>query len=99
MSPPVLTLPVALLQRVSDCIERHTGLHFPPPRWIDLERGLMQAARETGSPDVRGYAESLISRDLRAVDLEILAGNLTIGETHFLRDSKASTMLETVLLP
>ncbi len=93
------TIPDPMLQQMSERIERTTGLHFPPARFADLERGLAQAAREAGYRDARAYAESLLSRDLRVADLEALAGSLTIGETHFFRDVRAAEFLEATLLP
>lgn len=98
---PTTTQPISdpLLQQVSERIEGRTGLHFPPARFADLERGLAQAAREDGCRDARAYAESLLSRDLCVADLEALAGSLTIGETHFFRDPRAFEFLETTLLP
>ena len=88
-----------LWQQISDRIECRTGLHFPPARFADLERGLTQAAREAGCRNTRAFAESLLSRDLRVADLEALAGSLTIGETHFFRNPRAFEFLENTLLP
>jgi chemotaxis protein methyltransferase CheR len=93
------TIPTALLQQVSEHIESHMGLHFPPARLADLERGLVQTARQADCPDVQAYVESLLTRNLHAGDLEILASSLTIGETHFFRDPRAFEFLETTLLP
>jgi chemotaxis protein methyltransferase CheR len=93
------TIPDSLLQQVSERIEISTGLHFPPARFADLQRGLAQAARESGSRNTRAYTESLLNRDLNSADLEILAGSLTIGETHFFRDVRAFEFFETTLLP
>ena len=99
MQTPTPTISEPLLQQVSQCIEARTGLHFPPARFNDLERGLVQAAREAGCRDGRTYAESLVSRQLFAADIETLAGSLTIGETHFFRDPRAFEFLQTTLLP
>jgi len=93
------SIPDALLQQVGERIERRMGLHFPPARFTDLERGLVQAAREAGEGDPRNYIESLLNRDLHLADLETLASSLTIGETHFFRDPRAFEFLETTLLP
>lgn len=93
------TISDPLMQQVSERIEDRTGLHFPPARFADLERGLVQAAREAGSRDARTYAELLLSRDLHAADLDMLAGTLTIGETHFFRDPRTFEFLEMTLLP
>ena len=99
MKTLVQALSYPLLQQISERIERHAGLHFPPARFADLQRGLAQAARESGYRDTHTYAESLLSRDLGNTDLKVLAGSLTIGETHFFRDDRAFEFLETVFLP
>ncbi len=88
-----------LWQQVSALIERRTGLYFPRERFADLERGLGQAAREAKFRSLVAYIECLLSRGLNLADLEILAGSLTVGETHFLRDACASGFLESTLLP
>jgi chemotaxis protein methyltransferase CheR len=99
MPVPNRTIPDPLLLQVSQRIEECSGLHFPSERFADLERGLDQAARESGGRELRDYAESLLSRNLHAADLETLAGALTIGETHFFRDRCAFEFLELSLLP
>ena len=99
MQTTAQTISDSLLQQVSALVERRTGLYFPCERFADLERGLVQAAREVKCLDTRTYVESLLSRDLHVADLEILAGSLTTGETHFLRDTCAFEFLESTLLP
>lgn len=98
-SAALTSLSPLLLQQVSGYIEDHLGLHFPPSRFADLERGLLQAAREADGVAAHSYVESLLCRGLHAADIEALAGNLTIAETHFFRDSHGSELLETSLLP
>lgn len=92
-------LPDSLLRQLSERIECRTGLHFPPARFADLRRGLTQAGLESGAHDTQTYAEALLVRDLSHADLVVLAGWLTIGETHFFRDERAFEYLETTLLP
>ena len=99
MSAEVSTLPAVLLERLSVRIEATTGLHYPEDRWPDLERGLVSAAQEVGQPDLQDYAHSLLRHDLSRTDLDVLAGNLTIGETHFFRDPAIFGQLESKLLP
>ena len=99
MPTPSQVIPEVVLQQLSERIERCTGLHFPASRFADLERGLVEAARDVGCREVRTYAEALLQRDLQTTDIETLAGSLTIGETHFFRDPHAFTFLETTLLP
>lgn len=84
---------------ISAHIENRTGLHFPPERWADLERGLTQVARDAGYRDVRAYAVFLLGRDLHTADVEALAGSLTNAETHFFRYPRAMEFLGTTFLP
>ncbi len=99
MPAPSQTIPEPLLRQVSLRVEAATGLHFPSARFADLERGLTEAARETGSRDARTFAEGLLYRDLHTADVGTLAASLTVGETHFFRDPRAFAFLETTLLP
>ena len=99
MQTIVQTIPEPLLQQVSERVERRTGLYFPRERFADLERGLVQVARDVGYPETRAYVESLLNRKLDAADLEALAGSLTIAETHFFRDPRFFAFLESTLLP
>jgi chemotaxis protein methyltransferase CheR len=93
------TLSDPLMLQISGRIEDRTGLHFPSARFADLRRGLAQASRDSGYPDPHAYAESLLNRELSDADIEVLAGTLTIGETHFFRDERAFEFLESTLLP
>jgi chemotaxis protein methyltransferase CheR len=97
MSPTVLS--GQLLQQVSECIEDRLGLHFPPTRYADLERCLVQAALADAGTPVHAYVESLLNCGFHAADLEALASHLTIGETHFFRDAHGTELLQSELLP
>ena len=99
MQTTVQSISDSMLQQVSELIESRTGLYFPRERFADLERGLIQVACEVGYRETRAYVESLLSRDLHMADLEVLAGSLTIGETHFFRDRSFFAFLESTLLP
>lgn len=99
MQSTAQTISDQLLRQVSELIECRTGLYFPHERFANLERGLVQAAREVKCHNPRAYVESLLSRDLHVADLEILAGSLTTGETHFFRDPCAFEFIESTLLP
>ena len=93
------TLPDALMLPLSELLAAQMGLHFPEERWGDLERGMAAAASEFGMADVDAYVRWLLSATLTHQQLEILAGNLTIGETYFFRDPKSFEALEQHVLP
>ncbi len=92
-------LPEMLLARLSLSISERIGLYFPPHRRADLERGLRAAARELGFDNMAGFAERLLAGALTQRETEILAGNLTIGETYFFREIKTFNALEQTILP
>jgi chemotaxis protein methyltransferase CheR len=92
-------LPDPLLSRLSEFLAAHTGLHFPPERWGDLARGLAAAAREFGLPDVEACAHWLLAAPLTRAQIEVLASQLTVGETYFFREPAVFEALEREILP
>lgn len=88
-----------LLSQCSRFVSDTMGLHFPPDRWADLERLLASVTRELGFSDTRAGIEWLLSSPLNKSQFEVLAKQLTIGETYFLRDSNVFAALETSVLP
>ena len=89
----------ALWPRVSNVIADRLGLHFPPERRADLQRGLADAAGEWGLPDSEACAQWLLSAPLTKAELQTLASHLTIGETYFFRDQKSFDVLAENILP
>jgi chemotaxis protein methyltransferase CheR len=87
------------LFRLSDFIDEKMGLHFPPQRWPDLQRGVAAASVEFGFEDVRDCVQWLTSATLTKAQFEILASNLTIGETYFFRERKCFEILADQILP
>jgi chemotaxis protein methyltransferase CheR len=92
-------LPDALLADVSEFVAQHIGLHFPPARWRDVERGLAAAAREFGLPDAETCARALLAAPLTHAQVEVLASHLTVGETYFFREKNSFAALEAHILP
>lgn len=92
-------LPAALLAGVSALVGQRIGLHFPPERGRDIERGIAAVARELGHPDAESCARALLSVPLTQAQLEVLASHLTVGETYFFRDKKCFEALEECILP
>jgi chemotaxis protein methyltransferase CheR len=70
-----------LLEQFSKFVAERIGLHFPRERWPDLERGIRSAARELGFQETESFLQHVLSLPLPRNQLEILASNLTIGET------------------
>jgi chemotaxis protein methyltransferase CheR len=75
----------SLWQRASERVAETMGLHFPLARLPDLQRGLGRAAEELGFRDAVACAEWLITSTLTKSQIDVLASQLTIGETYFFR--------------
>lgn len=97
MSPSAL--PEAAWERLSGIIAEATGLHFPPGRWPDLERGLAGAAVEFGFADVAACADGLLAAPLTPAQIRVLASHLTVGETYFFRENQTLEVLANSILP
>jgi chemotaxis protein methyltransferase CheR len=93
------SVPEALWPHLSDFIARETGLHFPPERRPDLQRGLADAATELGFVNAAACARWLLSDRITQPQLDTVASHLTIGETYFFRDRKMFEALKEHLLP
>jgi len=92
-------VPDSLLPRLSEFIAEQTGLHFPPERRPDLQRGLTAAAAEFGFANSVSCADWLLSTPLTRPQLHTLASHLTIGETYFFRERKTFDALTNHVLP
>jgi len=92
-------VPDSLMSQFSDFIALRLGLHFPPKRWRDLERGVHSALQDFAQPDTRTCIEWLLSRTLMKSEIELLASHLTVGETYFFREEKSFDALESAILP
>ena len=96
---PAEGLSDGICQRLGELIATHTGLHFPPERHSDLQRGMVAAAAELGFTDSARCADWLLSRPLTQQQLNLLASHLTIGETYFLRERNFFEVLSGRILP
>jgi chemotaxis protein methyltransferase CheR len=89
----------SLLSQLSEMIAVHVGLHYPRERWYDLERGISCAAKDFGFEDIESCIQWLVSSPLKKNQIEILACNLTVGETYFFRDRRIFQILEEQIIP
>jgi chemotaxis protein methyltransferase CheR len=89
----------ALWGRLSEFIAQNTGLHFPPERRSDLQRGFTAAAAEFGFAHCVDCADWLLSTSLTRPQLHTLASHLTVGETYFFRERKTFDALAQRILP
>lgn len=97
MTTPTLAEP--LLQAFSEFLAQRIGLFFPPPRWPDLLRGLARAAPAFGFPELDPCVRWLMRSDLNRRQVEILASQLSVGETYFFREPGVFAALEKEILP
>ena len=93
------TLDAELLRAVGQSVEAQLGLHYPPARWLELERGLRGAAKDLGFESVEKCARALVLARLNRAQVYSLAAHLTIGETYFFRDPAAFESLASHILP
>jgi chemotaxis protein methyltransferase CheR len=87
------------LAGLSGFVKENLGLRFTKETYLDLERGLNAAARELGFNRSGELAEVILTGTLTAAQTEILANNLTIGETYFFRERITFNALEHKILP
>lgn len=93
------TLTDPQLQAFSDFLAQRIGLHFPPARWSDMLRGLARAAPAFGFQAPEPCMHWLISSTLNRQQVEILARQLSVGETYFFREPGVFAALENDILP
>ena len=87
------------LAQFSEFVAAQIGLHFPAERWPDLQRGIRNAASEFGFSDDAKCVQWLLAAPLTRLQIEILAGNLTVGETYFFREKRVFEILAERILP
>jgi chemotaxis protein methyltransferase CheR len=85
--------------RFRDLVRETSGLEVPESRRPELERAVVRAREETGSPDAEGLYRLLTDRASGRPAMEALVATLTIGETHFFRNRPQFEALERHILP
>ncbi len=92
-------IPDEVLSRLSEFIAGAMGLHFPPQRWPDLQRGIAAATRDLGFEDPAAGIVRLMSGPTTKKQLDVLADYLTVGETYFFREPRSFDILAGTVLP
>lgn len=88
-----------LMRQLSERVAEQMGLNFPRERWRELAAGINSAARELRIVDPTAWVRSLQSGPLTKEQIEVLAGELTIGETYFLREQRGFAIVGEHILP
>jgi chemotaxis protein methyltransferase CheR len=73
-----------------------SGMVFAPNRRLEAQAGIARAMRAAGAPDVAAYLASL-RQDAGALD--DLVDEVTVGETHFMRDPAQMDQIRREVLP
>jgi chemotaxis protein methyltransferase CheR len=92
-------IPEELLARFSGFVAEQMGLHFPRERWHELEQRMRPVAGELGDADALACMQRLLSAPLTKAQIEILAGQLTVGETYFFREPRSFDAIANHILP
>lgn len=87
------------LQQLSEFIASNLALNFPRERWVDLERNITAASKDFGYDNLEAFIHFITSSPLTQENAEVLAANLTIGETYFWREPQTFEALEKIILP
>ena len=85
--------------RLSGLVAECLGLHFPPDRQPELERGIRAAAAELGYENTAACVAGLLASPPRGEEVQVLASHLTVGETYFFRDRPVMEALADAVLP
>jgi chemotaxis protein methyltransferase CheR len=92
-------IPELMWRCASEYIAHSAGLHFPPERRAELQRGLTSAAAELGFPDTHSCIEWLLEAPACEPRLHTLVSHLTIGDTYFFRERNTFDALAQHVLP
>ena len=93
-----MTISEGLLSQISQYLATNLGWHFPPERWLDLERGLKDIARQRDFKSVEACIEWFLAAATHE-RIEALALQFTVGETYFNREIRSLEVLEEHVLP
>lgn len=89
----------SLLEEFSMFLGSRMGLHYPPERWADLDRAVVQMAAELGYSDADACMRHFLATPVDRAEIETLASHLTIGETYFFREPASFEALAKGILP
>lgn len=98
--PDILALlEPADLERFISLIQDKLGIPFPKDRWGDLARHLRDLTVSSGFENPGDFVTWFLSNENHKNHVELLAKQLTIGETYFFRDEKIFQWLRNNILP
>ena len=77
-------------------VAERSGMVFAPNRRLEAEAGIARAMKRAGADDLDAY-HILVRRD--GIALDDLVDQLTVGETHFMRDPDQMDLVRRELVP
>jgi len=89
-------LPDAAYAELTALVAERSGMVFAPNRRVEAETGIQRAMKRAETADVAAYL-ALVRDDLEALDS--LVDELTVGETHFMRDPDQMELIRREVLP
>jgi chemotaxis protein methyltransferase CheR len=84
-----------MTEEILALVAQRSGMVFAPNRLVEAEAGIARAMKETGALDVAAYL-ALVHRDSAALDH--LVDEVTVGETHFMRDPAQMDLIRREVL-
>lgn len=93
------TLSNELLVQFNESVALRLGLSFPEARYADLQRGLLLVLKQLKLPLNDEGIRILLATHWTKRQFEIIASQLTVGETYFFRDSSLFEALKNEILP
>ncbi|NVO02216.1 MAG: hypothetical protein HXX09_05890 [Bacteroidetes bacterium] len=82
-----------------DFISRELGIYYTQAQDSDVERNLNLLSKEFGYNDIVAFVNWISSRKLNEKQIEIIANQITIGETYFFREKESYQVLKTKIIP
>jgi len=89
----------SLIERLNESLSSRLGIHFHPDQFGELEKSLVDAARELGLNDTDELKTLFLGDSLKPEAVTVLIGHLTVGETMFFREKKTLKALEEKVFP
>lgn len=81
---------------ITDLVARRSGMVFAPNRRVEAEGGIDRARHEAGADDGAAYLSLLRGS---ATALDDLVDQLTVGETHFMRNPDQMELIRREVFP
>ncbi|HEX6707326.1 MAG TPA: protein-glutamate O-methyltransferase CheR [Albitalea sp.] len=89
----------ALMHLIGERLGRQLGLAIGPQHWERLRRAIEPVTDACQPPALAACLRRFIDAPLARSDAELIAAELSVGETYFFREPQAFEMLEREVLP